>query len=113
MKANLIVYFNYDNKPDDDKEREVSELLMSFGEFCENTKFQFQTIPRMGEYINAEPLLKKWIEEIDYEKVCNDGKAWKKTYEALQTGNFMVEEVYHSLDTCTIHCSDIQYIEKE
>jgi hypothetical protein len=53
MKAYIIIYFDYDNKPDDDKEKEVADLLMSFGEFCENTEFKFQSIPRIGERINA------------------------------------------------------------
>lgn len=113
MKANLIVYFDYDNKPDDDKKKEIVDLLMSFGEFCENTDFKFQSIPRVGEYIVAEPLLKKWMDDKDYEKLCSDGKAFSKIYQALRTGSFMVEEVYHSLDTCTIHCSDIEYKENE
>lgn len=113
MKAYLLVYFDYDNKPDDDKEQVVPELLMSFGEFCENTEFKFQSIPKIGEKINAEPLLRKWIKEDDYKKPCSDGKAFNKTYQSLRTGYFMVEEVYHSLDICTIHCSDIEYKEKE
>ena len=113
MKVNLIIYFNYDNKPDDDKEQEIAELLMSFGEFCENTEFKFQSIPRIDEHINAEPLLKKWIEDKDYEKPCSGGKAFNKIYQALRTGSFMVKAVYNSLDTCTIHCSDIEYKEKE
>lgn len=113
MKANLIIDFNYDNKPEDDQEWEVIELLMSFGEFCENTDFKFQSTPRAGEYINAEVLLKKWIEDEDYEKPCSDGKAFNKTYQALRTGSFRIEEIYHSLDICTIHCSDIAYKENE
>lgn len=112
MKANLIIYFDYDNKPDDDKEQAVTDLLMSFGEFCENTDFKFQSIPRIGEYIEGESLLRKWIKDDDYEKSCSDGKAFNKVYQALRTGSFMVEEIYHSLDTCTIHCSDIEYKEK-
>lgn len=113
MKANLIIYFNYDNKPDDDKEKEIADLLMSFGEFCEDTDFEFQTIPRVGEFIKPETLLKKWIENDDYEKPCSDGKAFSKIYQAFRTGSFIVEEIYHALDSCTIHCSDIEYKEIE
>lgn len=109
MKANLIIYFDYDNKPDDDKEQEVTELLMSLGEFCENTAFDFQTIPRIGEYIDAKSILKKWIMDDDYKKLFPGVKSFNKTYKALRTGSFMVEEVYHSFKSCTIHCSDIKY----
>jgi len=109
MKADLIVYFDYDNKPDGDKEQEVADLLMCFGEFCEDTAFKFQSIPKMGEYIVAEPLLKMWIENKNYKKPCSDQKALNTIYRALRTGSFRVEEVYHSLDKCTIHCSDIEY----
>ena len=113
MKVNLIIFFNYNNKPDDDKEREISELLMSFSEFCENTEFKFQSLPRIGEYINAEPLLTKWIADKSYEKPCEDTVAFQKIYKGLRLGCFMVEEVYHSLDSSSIHCSDIEYQEIE
>lgn len=113
MKASLIIFLDYENKPNAEQEQEVADLLMSFGEFCENTDFEFQSIPRTGEYINAESLLRKWIKDDDYGKPCSDGKAFSKTYQALRTGSFIVEEVHHSLDSCTIHCSDIEHKETD
>ena len=109
MKANLILFFEYEEKPENEKEKELSDLLISFGEFCENNYFQFQSIPRIGEYITAESLLRKWIENKEYKKPCSDGKAFNKIYRALKTGSFKVERVFHSLESCTIHCSDIEY----
>ncbi len=95
------------------KKKIISELLMSFAEFCDDTTFEFQCIPRIGEQIVAEDLIRKWIENDDYEKPCSDGKAFSKVYKAFRTGSFIVEEVYHALDTCTIHCSDVEYKEIE
>jgi hypothetical protein len=113
MKAYLLICLDYDNKPDDDKEKKVADLLMSFGEFCENTEFKFQSIPRIGERINAEPLLKKWIEDDGYGKPYPGNKVFIQVYKALRAGSFLVEEVYHDLDMCTIHCSDIEYKDTE
>lgn len=112
MKASIVIFFAYNYKLDDDKEQLISELLMSFGEFCENTEFKFQSFPRVGEYINAEPLLKKWIDDKSYEKPCGDTEAFQKIYKGLRLGCFMVEEVYHSLESCSIHCSDMEYQEE-
>lgn len=113
IKIRLTIYFDYDNKPDDDKEQEISDLLISFGEFCEFTDFRFSSIPGIGEYIVAEPLLKKWIDDKNYKKTCLDNRVFSKIHQALRTGYFTVEEIYHSPDNCSIHCSDIEYTEKE
>ena len=103
MKVSLTIYFDYDNKSDDDKEKATSDLLMNFGEFCENTEFNFQSIPRIGERIDAEPLLLKWTKDDGY-----DSKAFSRVFQALRDGSFLVEVIYHSFDLCTIHCSDIE-----
>jgi hypothetical protein len=113
MKVNLLIFFDYNNKPDDDKENEISELLMSFSEFCDDNYFEFQCIPRIGERIVAEELIKKWIENKDYKKPCSESQIWKTMYHVMKEGSFLVEEIYHSLNTCTIHCSDIEYKDTE
>lgn len=111
MKASLVIYFDYDNKDDDQKDGEISKLLMNFGEFCECTEFQFQIIPRVGEHLYADSLLEMWINDIDYEKGCSDAEAYNKISKVLKTGFFVVEKVFHDFDSCTIHCSDIEYPE--
>ncbi|GEM_PF-3476256 len=113
MKVRLLIFFDYCNQPDDDKEKKVSELLMSFGEFCDDTEFEFQCIPRIGERINAEGLIKKWVENKDYRKPCSESEVWKTFYHIMKRDSFMVEEVYHDLKVCTIHCSDIEYKDTE
>lgn len=109
MKTNLVIYFDYDDNDDEFKDQKVSSLLMNFGEFCDNTSFEFQSIPHVGEYIKAEPLLKKWIESKEYPKSYSDEELFNMVFKVLRMGYFMVEEVYHGLDVCTIHCSDVDY----
>lgn len=111
MKASLVIYFDYDNKDDDQKDGKISKLLMNFGEFCECSEFQFQVIPRVGENIHAYSLLKKWTNDIGYEKGCSDIEAYNTINKVLRTGFFVVEKVFHDLDSCTVHCSDIEYPE--
>lgn len=109
MKANLILYFDHDENPDADRNPELAELLMNFGLYCEEAYFTFQTLPRIGEYIVAEPLLREWIGNKKWVKPCLGDEALRKIHKALCTGSFRVEEIYHHFDTCTIHCSDIRY----
>jgi hypothetical protein len=86
---------------------------MSFRDFCDDTEFEFQCIPRIGERIIAEDLIKKWIANEDYPKNCSDSQIWKTIHQIMKRDSFMVEEVYHDLDVCTIHCSDIEYKDTE
>jgi hypothetical protein len=113
MKTNLVVFFDYNEKPDNEIDETVRDLLRSFVEFCEDTDFEFQCIPRIGEIIVAEGLIHKWIADKNYKKSCSDSQIWKTFYHVLKTGTFKVTDIYHSLDACSIHCSDIEYQEIE
>lgn len=113
MKANLIVYFAYNEKQESEQDKMVTNLLSSFTDFCDDAVFEFQCIPRVGEYIVAEELIEKWLKDTGYKKPSSDGFVWKKFYSALRTGRFRAIAIQHSLTTCTIECSDIEYEEVE
>ncbi|KAA6326114.1 hypothetical protein EZS27_024744 [termite gut metagenome] len=111
MKANLVVFFDYNEKPDNEIDKTVRDLLMSFVEFCDDTDFEFQCIPRIGETIVSGDLIHKWLENKEYKKPCSDSQIWRTFYHVLKTGTFKVTDIYHSLNRCSIHCSDIEYQE--
>ena len=113
MKANLIIVFEYSNKSKKEKEQKIVNLLMNFCRFCDETLFEFQAIPNVGEYIIAEALIAKWIENKEFKKPFRDAKTWDKIISILRTGFFRVEKVYHSFDACTIICSDVECQEVE
>jgi hypothetical protein len=109
MKAYLIIDFDYEYRYEGEQEDEILDLLIGFGEFCEDTEFEFQCIPRVGEYIRPEEMVKQWIRNKDYKKPCPDREIGNKITDAFRTGYFKVEEIFHSSKTCTLHCSDIDY----
>jgi len=108
MKANLMFYFAYNEKPENEQDKMISNLIMSFSDFCDATVFEFQCIPRVGEYIIAEDMIKKWLENKKYKKPCPDDYVWRKFYSGLKTGCFRIMKIQHSLTTCTIECTDIE-----
>ena len=108
MKVNLIVYFAYNEKQESEQEKITSDILDCFSEFCDDNVFEFQCIPRIGEEIVAEDLIKKWLENKDYKKPCSESEVWNKIYSVLKTGTFKVTGVSHCLKICTVECSEVQ-----
>lgn len=99
MKVNLIVYFAYNEKQESEHEKTTSDILDCFSEFCDDNVFEFQCIPRIGEEIVAEDLIKKWLENKDYKKPCSESEVWNKIYSVLKTGTFKVTGVMVKSET--------------
>lgn len=113
MKISLNYSFVYYDSPEDEQEQTVIDLLKNFADFCDSTDFEFQCIPRIGEAIIVEDLVQKWIEREQYKNPNLDSSVWRRIYKGFNTGSFKVAEIYHSLDVCKIHCSDIEYKDTE
>ncbi|MDR1121933.1 MAG: hypothetical protein LBM08_13580 [Dysgonamonadaceae bacterium] len=113
MRANLNISFAYHEQAKNEIEKETADVLLGLAEFCDDTDFEFQCLPRIGESIVVEPLIRKWLENKKYKKPCPDGKVFGKIYPALKTGALKVDDIQHELDVCTIFCSDIEYEEIE
>lgn len=108
MKVNFTVFFDYHLNPDNEIDEAVSDLLMNFVDFCEFTDFKVQCIPRIGEKIVAEDLIHKWIGNEEYKKPFSSSQIWKIFNDVLKSTTFKVFDIYHSLDSCSIHCSDME-----
>lgn len=59
MKANLNPSFAYHEQAKSEIEKETADVLMGLAEFCDDTDFEFQCLPRIGESIVLEPLIRK------------------------------------------------------
>jgi hypothetical protein len=99
MRANIVFFFSYQEKPENEQDKAVSKLLMNFVDFCDRTDFEFQTIPRIGESIAIHDFVDKWFES---EKLDNLPTR-QMFYKAMKTADFKVFDVVHSLEGCTIH----------
>lgn len=108
MIVYLTVSFDYNERPESERESTISALLDSFAEFCDDNSFEFQCIPRIGEEIVAEDLILKWLGNKNYKKPCSENIALQKIYSVLKTGTFIITAISHHLTNCTVECSDIQ-----
>lgn len=59
--------------------------------------------------LSDEDLEKYRINPKEYPKSYSAEEVHNAVFKVLRIGYFMVEEVYHRLEVCTIHCSDVDY----
>lgn len=102
MQIMLLITFEYSLKSIDRRKAENKDLN-KFIAYIDSKLFEYDAVPRLGEYVDIEDILFDWCED-NYPE--NNEEVYNKLYSILETDQ-KVMEVKHNRSFVQLYCSDM------